>query len=90
MAALVIPFLPTQANPPFQFSPVLDGATYTAQVRWNMYGQRWYLFLYALNGTRIFTLPMVASPATYDISLTAGYFATPLIYREASQQFEIG
>jgi hypothetical protein len=89
MAAQIVNFLPTNVGP-FRFQPVLDGATYSAQVRWGLFGQRWYLFLFALSGTRIFTLPMVGSPNDFDISLTAGYFDTPLIFREASQQFEIG
>lgn len=88
--AQVINFLPTQASPPFSFQATLDGVQYTAIVRWGLYGQRWYLFLYALDGTRIFTVPMAASPDGYDISLTAGYFTTNLVYRESQQQFQIG
>lgn len=88
--ATIIAFQPTNSAPPFQFQATLDGSVYTAIVKWGLFGQRWYLWLYSLSGTRIFTLPMVGSPPNYDISLTAGYFATPLIFRQASQQFEIG
>lgn len=88
--ATIIAFQPTRAFPPFQFQATLDSAVYTGIVKWGLFGQRWYLWLYALDGTRIFTLPMIGSPPAYDISLTAGYFTTPLIFRQASQQFEIG
>ena len=47
---------------PFQFQPTLDGQVYTAIVTWNLFGQRWYLNLYGLDGTRIFTLPVIGSP----------------------------
>jgi len=88
MAQLIL-FQPGQTNPPFQFQATLDGIQYTATVRWGLMGQRWYLSLFTLDGVRVFTLPMVSSPDNYDISLTAGYFATKLILREASQTFEI-
>jgi hypothetical protein len=84
----IFPFAPTQQGP-FQFQPTLDGTTYTGVVTWNLFGQRYYLSLYALDGTRIFTLPLIGSPLDYDISLTAGYFTSTLVFRQASQQFEV-
>jgi hypothetical protein len=53
-------FLPSTQNV-FQFQPTLDGALYTASVPWNLSGQRYYLNLFALDGTRIFTLPLIGS-----------------------------
>lgn len=84
----ITPFTPT-ASAPFQFQPTLDGALYTAIVTWNVFGRRYYLNLYTLQGIRVFTVPLVGSPLDYDISLTAGYFASTLVFREPSQQFEV-
>lgn len=75
---------------PFQFAPVLDGATYNAIVTWNYAGQRYYINLYDSNGNLVFCLPLIASPDDYSISLTAGYFTTPLVFLDSSQTFEIG
>ena len=73
----------------FQFQPTLDGAIYTAIINWNLYGQRYYLNLYTLQGTLVLCIPLIGSPATYDISLTAGYFTSTLIYRVQNAQIEI-
>jgi hypothetical protein len=50
------------ANPPFSFSPQLDGVQYNATVTWSLFGQRWYLNLVALDGTPILTTALVGSP----------------------------
>lgn len=81
-------FAPT-ATAPFQFQPILDGDVYTGIVTWNVYGRRWYLNLYALNGTRVLTIPAVQSPDNYDISLTAGYFTSKMVFRASSNSFEV-
>lgn len=81
-------FLPT-ATTPFRFQPTLDGNIYTGIVTWNLFGQRWYLNLYAINGTLVLAIPVVPSPADYDISLTKGYFNSTLVFRDASQTFEV-
>ena len=49
-------------NSAFQFSPTLDGQVYNAFVTWNFFAQRYYINLYAINGTRVFTLPLLGSP----------------------------
>lgn len=84
-----VPFLPsTIAN--FQFQPTLDGKQYTAIITWNLFGARYYLNLYDLQGNLVIAIPMVGSPDNYDISLVKGYFTTStLIFRESTQQFEI-
>lgn len=82
------PFNPT-ATTPFQFQPTLDGAEYTAIVTWNVFGRRWYLTINQLDGTRVLTRAMVGSPNDYDINLVGGYFSSVLVYREASNQFEV-
>lgn len=81
-------FAPT-AVAPFQFQPTLDGVIYNAIVRWNVFGQRWYVTVYQQDGTPIVTLPNIGSPLGYDISLVAGYFTSTLVFRQATQQFEI-
>lgn len=159
--AELIPFRPTPQGP-FTFQAVLDGISYLGIVKWNVFGQRWYLFLYDQSSTRALTIAMVASPEPlpiaaaawdngivtltakephglqvgktlsftisgmlpaeyngqkvclvtgpstltyglsanpgmaaavgtfgYDISLTKGYFATQIVYRERTQNIEI-
>lgn len=54
-------FQPTQ-NSNFEFQPTLDGSPYRALVPWLLFGQRWYLSLYSLNGTLVFNKALVGSP----------------------------
>jgi hypothetical protein len=84
----IVPFLPSPLAA-FRFSATLDDSLYDCVVHWNVFGQRWYLSVYDQDGVRILTLPRVASPDGYDISLTAGYFASTLVFRQSSQAFEI-
>lgn len=51
---------PTQ---PFSFSPTLDGDIFTAVVTWSLFGRRFYLNVYAADGTLIFALPLIGSPS---------------------------
>lgn len=79
------------ATAPFQFQPVLDGATYLATVLWNTAAQRNYLKISAANGSLVCYVAMVGSPPMYDINLVAGYFATAtLVWRPSTGNFEIG
>lgn len=59
-------FVPSNVAP-FEFQPTLDGATYTCVVTWNVFGRRYYVSCYALDGTRIFTLPLLGSPGGLTI-----------------------
>lgn len=85
-----MPFQPATSLPPFQFQATLDGAIYTVQTKWNVTGQRWYVYIYDQSANLIVTLPMIGSPTNYDISLTDGYFTTTLVFRVATQSFEVG
>lgn len=85
---MIVKFTPNPYSN-FQFQANLDGTNYTVLLTWNIYGQRYYINIYTLNNKRILTLPLIGSPLEYDISMTAGYFTTKLIYRESMQQFEI-
>jgi hypothetical protein len=81
-------FQPT-ASTPFQFQPELDGSIYTGIVTWNIFRMGWYLNLFALDGTRVVTLPLIGSPDDADISMTKGYFNSTLVFRDSSQTFEV-
>ena len=83
-------FTPSSTTP-FQFQPTLDGNEYTAIITWNVYGQRWYINLLALDGTRIFTMPVIGSQSAphRGVSLTAGYFTSRMVFRQADQTFEV-
>ena len=76
-------------NSVFQFQPTLDGQVYSATVKWNLFGQRFYLEIYDLNGTRMMTRAMVGSPLNYDISLTGGIFVSKVVYRVQNNQIEV-
>lgn len=88
MATSIYPFTPS-VNSVFQFQPTLDGNVYLVQVRWNLFGQRYYIFIFSLGGTLIVTQPLIGSPNDYDILLTGGYFTTRMVYRQAARQFEV-
>jgi hypothetical protein len=88
VATNVIQFTPAN-NSNFQFQATFDGASYNVIVTWNIYGERYYVNIYDLNNILIVALPLIGSPLNYNISLTAGYFTTQLVYRVANNQFEI-
>lgn len=88
MTTTAVPFQPSNSGP-FQFQANFDGATYTVAVTWNLFGRRYYVNVYTLEGDRIVTIAMVGSPLDANTSLVAGYFTTQLVWRVASGQFEI-
>ncbi len=88
MATTYIPFVPSSTSN-FQFQATLDGKMYVGIVTWGLFGQRYYLNLYSTTGTLIVSLPLIGSPDGYDISLTAGYFTTKLVFRIANNVFEV-
>lgn len=69
----------------------MNDVDYTVTTTWNVYGQRWYINIYDSDGTRLKTQPMIASPLSDDIPLAPALFGSngTLIYREASNNFEI-
>lgn len=81
-------FVPSNVAP-FQFTAELDGEAYTVITTYNLFGQRYYVNIYAPDGARILTKPMIGSPVGYDISLVAGYFTSTLIWRVQNGQFEV-
>lgn len=83
-----IDFTPS-VSAPFQFQPTLDGDVYNCIITWNVFGQRYYINIYDLSQNLIVCLPLIGSPTDYDVSLTAGYFTSTLVYRIANAQIEI-
>jgi len=82
-------FSPT-INENFSFLPTFDGQQYNVVVTWSLFGQRWMVNVYDLNGKLKVTKPLRSSPQTKDINLIEGYFTTSsLVYREASANFEV-
>ena len=77
-------------NQNFSFQPTLDGQQYNVIVTWSLFGQRWIVNVYALNGTLVFQKPLVASPDDYDINMAINYFVTStLVYRDSTSNFEV-
>lgn len=85
---ILFPFTPS-ATSTFSFQPTFDGQPYTVIVNWNLYRQDYYINIYTLQGALVVCMPLIGSPNTYDISMTAGYFTTTLVYREDNQVFEV-
>lgn len=78
----IIPFTPTNSNPPFQFQAAFDGATYIVETRWNITGQRWYVYIFDQSNSLIVTQPLVGSPPPPQngINLVGGYFTNLALY----------
>lgn len=87
----LIPFSPNNtASPPFSAPLTLDGTSYTGNVTWNVYGQRWYISIVDQNGNAVWTGPLIGSPSGYDIPLAPGVFsASTLLYREDTGNIEV-
>jgi hypothetical protein len=54
-------FAPTVLAP-FQFQATLDGVIYTVIVTWNLFGRRWYVNVYAPDGSLKLSTALVGSP----------------------------
>lgn len=83
-----IPFVPSSSSN-FQFQATFDAQVYTVIVTWSLFGQRYYVNIYDSSGVLIVALPMIGSPDFYNVSLTAGYFTTQLVWRVQSGNFEV-
>ena len=88
MTTTVYPFIPTPTSP-FQFQAIFDGATYLVTTRWNVFAQRWYVEITNSAQERVLLIARIGSPRGVDISMTAGYFTTKLIWRDPDGQFEV-
>jgi len=83
-----IEFVPSSSGP-FHFQAVLDGVQYNISVTWNIFGLRYYINVYTVQGELILAAPMVGSPDGYSIDLLLGRFTSTLVYRETSGNFEV-
>jgi len=54
-------FTPTTSSL-FQFQATLDGATYNIIISWSLFGRRYIVNCLSLNGSLIFTAPLIGSP----------------------------
>ena len=87
--ATLYQFIPG-VNQNFAFQPTLDGQQYNAVVTWSLFGQRWVLNVYTVQGALVVEKPVAGSPDDYDINLVQGYFQTSsLVYRVSSNNFEV-
>lgn len=77
-------------NQNFSFQPTLDGQQYSVVFTWGLFGQRWIMNVYTLQGTLILQKPLRGSPLDYDINLIEGYFLTSsLVYRKDTNNLEV-
>lgn len=77
-------------NQNYSFQPTFDGQQYTVLVTWSLFGQRWVINVYDLQGNLVVERPLRSSPNNYDINLIAGYFTTStLVYRAGTNNFEV-
>lgn len=89
MATTLTQFTPA-VNQNFSFQPTLDGQQYAVVVTWQLFGQRWVVNVYTLQGSLVVAKPLRSSPDDYDINLVEGYFTTStLVYRASSNNFEV-
>lgn len=88
MATTTYQFAPS-ATAPFQFQPTFDSNVYTVIVTWSLFGVRYYINVYQLDGTLIVSRPLIGSPDDYNINLLGGYFTTQMVYRSSSNNFEV-
>lgn len=85
----VTQFQPTSAGP-FQFGATLDSTDYICQVRWNLWAQRWYLFIYTQTGTLVLARALIASPPGHGINMAYGLFLVSVMYFwDATQTFQV-
>jgi hypothetical protein len=59
--ATLVPFNESNIST-FSFQPTLDGTTYSANIVYNNYAQRWYLSIYTFGGVLELFTPLTASP----------------------------
>lgn len=74
-------FVPSTVAP-FEFQPVLDGQTYRVVVTWLLFGARFYINVFALDGTLVVSRALVGSPS--GIALQALSWAGGLVTATAS------
>ena len=90
MTTLVAVFPFTQPpTEPFSFNATLDGSVYVVSVPFNIWSRRYFVTITNGNGDLVLNIARIGSPRGADISITAGYFTTMLVWRDPDQQFEV-
>ena len=86
-----IPFTPSSTSvPPFSVPVTLDGTSYTLNVGWNVYGQRYYASLIDQSGNTTWNGGLVGSPLGGNIYLAPNIFTvSTILYREDTGNIEI-
>ena len=82
-------FVPSNAAP-FQFQPQLDGAAYNAIVTWNLFARRFYLNIYALDGTLVLSTALVGSPSGIALQSLAWANGTAKATTIAPHGYKVG
>jgi hypothetical protein len=63
----IIPFLPSNIMTP-EFRARLDGNDYTIRITWNISAQRYYINVYAQDGTWVITVPLISTPPARNVA----------------------
>ncbi len=82
-------FVPTR-QVPFSFQPTLDGQVCTARVTWSLFGVRYYLNLYAQDGTRLITTALVGSPSGIALQTLSWSRGFALAVAPAPHGYKVG
>ena len=84
----IYPYIqPPKGN--FQFQPTFDGQVYNVIQTYLKFSDRFYVNIYDQSSNLIVSLPLIGSPPYQNISMTAGYFKTQLVYRPDLLQFQV-
>lgn len=72
------------------FTPVLDGAVYNCQLKWNISAQRWYLLITDSSDNTVINTALVGSTLFGGINLISVVFnSTSMYWREKNGQIEV-
>jgi hypothetical protein len=82
-------FQPSQQGP-FVFQPILDGVAYQGIVKWNTFGQRWYLELDDGSGNEIFNKALIGSTDGIEIQSMTWAQNTVTIVTAEPHGYDIG
>lgn len=79
------------ASPPYSFSFTANSETWSGECRWNLAGQRWYLYIYDSTYSLIKVTPLISSPVGSPQDLLQGAIdQTVLYYIGNNAQIQIG
>ena len=82
-------FAPTNTAA-FQFQPTFDGVVYNVAVPWLLFGRRYYVACYALDGTLQFLLPLIGSPTGFEIQAIEWERGNAIVTTVEPHGFKIG